>query len=555
MNTQQDRGRTPAVAAGRWHRVALRLMVGGGAVAGLGLLLRPLEFGYAWLLAYLVCLSLPLGALFLVMMHHLFDAGWSVPMRRTCEHLAGLSGPVFFLLWLPIGLLATQLYPWMRLELAGLPDLSGESRAPLFTIGGFYVVSLACFAVWHLISGRLRAWSVRQDENGAAECTHAMRRWSAGGLFLFAVTLTLAAILWMKALNREWFSSMFGVCYFSGSVWFALANVYGITLVLERTGRLRLRLDRRHYSSLGTVFFAFTLFYAYIHFSQYFIIWNANVPEETFWYRLREEGSWYGVGILLIFGHFFLPFVALLRRGAKHCFPLMVALWGWSWGMHFVDMAFNILPVAHPEGVPWRWLWLPAGCLAFIAGLMLRQFRARFGCHAPYPIRDPRLAESLEPDDPQPQRICGGGRFEPERERGGPEPTGGWRGVQGSRSVTLPWQSSGSLVARVVRALGAMGAFLLLAVVVLVMIRATRAPAIDARRVQERYQSLREVRLAESNALHQYTWQDRAREIVRLPIDRALELTVAEWQNPAAARSNLIERVEKATAPLPNPYE
>ncbi len=118
-----------------------------------------------------------------------------------------------------------------------------------------------------------------------------------------------------------------------------------------------------------------------------------------------------------------------------------------------------------------------------------------------------------------------------------------------------PGQSPETSGGRALRALGIWGLLLLPALVVMVMIRATRAPAIDADRVRERYEFLREVRQAESNALQQYAWQDRAREIVRVPIDRAFELVLAEWRDPAAARSNLIERVEKATAPLPNPYE
>ncbi len=392
----------------RWRNLPKWLMIGGGVLALAGLVIRPLEFGYAWLLAYMVCLSIPLGGLFLVMMHHLIDAGWSVPIRRTCEHLAGLSAPLLLVLWIPIGILAPKLFPWMDTGLQAAPDHALHAKWPMFTLPGFYLISLLCFAVWYLISSNLRKWSLRQDAVGGAACTFAMRRWSAIGIFLFAPTLTLASILWMKALSHQWFSTMYGVYYFAGSVWFTLANVYVITLWLEQIGLLRHKLHEHQYYFLGSLFFAFTVFYAYIHFSQFFIIWNANIPEETFWYHLRSQGTWKLLGLILIFGHFFVPFLALLRIDAKHYFPLMLFLWGWAWVMHFCDMAFNILPVPHPAGFPWQWLWLYLGCLAFMAGWLMRQFLSAFRQHAPYPVKDPRLAESMGFYHPKPRLISGG---------------------------------------------------------------------------------------------------------------------------------------------------
>ena len=141
---------------------------------------------------------------------------------------------------------------------------------------------------------------------------------------------------------------------------------------------------------------------------QYFIIWNANIPEETFWYKLRERGSWWNIGMILIFGHFFVPFLALLRIDAKHFFPLMTFLCVWAWLMHFFDLAFNIMPVPHPEGFPLRWLWLDLGCLALMVGWLLRLFLSSLGRHRPYPVKDPRLAEALGHYHPKPRLMSGG---------------------------------------------------------------------------------------------------------------------------------------------------
>jgi hypothetical protein len=239
----------------------------------------------------------------------------------------------------------------------------------------------------------LRYWSLRQDETGSAECTHKMRTLAAMGIFLFALTLSLAAIMWMKALQHQWFSTMYGVYYFAGSTWMTIATVYVIAVVLKRTGHLRDVLKEKQFYFIGSMLFAFTVFYAYIHFSQYFIIWNANMPEETFWYKLREKGTWWDIGMIIIFGHFFVPFLALLRIDVKLSW-LMIPIGIWAWLMHFIDVSFNIMPVLHPDGFVLHWLDL--ACWAFIGGVLATVFLKYFAAYPAYPQRDPRIAEGLD---------------------------------------------------------------------------------------------------------------------------------------------------------------
>lgn len=401
----------PPLDLAPWRRLPGRLMTVGGAVALIGFLvswrhdgLR--EFGFSWLLAFMFFLSLGLGALFLVLVHHLFDAGWSVATRRFCEHLATLLFPTLAILFLPIALLAPRLYAWMTSDPQA--DHALHAKLPLFTWAGFYLVSAACFGIWGWLSSRLKYWSLKQDETGAAECTFKMRLHACWGIWAFAFTLTLAVILWMKALQHQWFSTMYGVYYFAGSVWMTLATVYVITLVLDRQRILTEVLHEHQFYFLGSLLFAFTVFWAYVTFSQYFIIWNANMPEETFWYVIREKGSWFYVGLVIIFGHFFLPFLSLLRIDVKHTFPIMIPLCAWAWAMHFVDLSFNILPVRHPGGFPLQWVWLPLGCLAFMGGLLAKVFLAKFASASPFPQKDPRLVEAMGLYHPVPTQISGG---------------------------------------------------------------------------------------------------------------------------------------------------
>ena len=390
----------------RWRNVPMILMGAGAVLALIGLIVSPKEFLYAWLVAFMFFLSLGLGALWLVIVHHLFDAGWSVAIRRFCEHISTLLSPWMLFLFLPIAIGAKTIYPWMRENPAN--DHALAAKLPLFTPLGFYALATFCFVVWFVLSRRLRYWSLQQDQTGAALPTYRMRFLSGIGIFLFALTLTIAAVMWMKALQHEWFSTMYGVYYFAGSVWVTLATAYVITMILDRQGVLTEVLHEHQYYFLGSLLFAFTVFYAYIHFAQYFIIWNANMPEETIWYVVRERGTWWWVGIVIIFGHFFIPFLALLRIDVKHVFSFMVPLCIWAWPMHFVDLSFNVLPIPHPEGFPLQWIWLYAGCLAFMGGFLSWRFLKEYASHPPFPIKDPRLVEAMGFFHPVPTQISGG---------------------------------------------------------------------------------------------------------------------------------------------------
>lgn len=421
----------PPLDLSRWRKLPGQLMLGGAGVTILGALLsfkndQLLNFGYSWLVAFMFFLSLGLGGLFLVLVHHLFDAGWSVAIRRVNEHLSTLLFPWLAMLFLPIAILAPRLFPWMGEELQKAPDHALHAKYPLFTTPGFYIVSVACFLVWWLLSNRLRFWSLKQDETGAAECTHKMRFYSYIGIFLFAFSVTFAAIMWMKALQHQWFSTMYGVCYFAGSVWLTLGTVYVITMVLDRQRVLTDVLHEHQYYFLGTLMFAFTVFYAYVTFSQYFIIWNANMPEETFYYVIREVGPdgkrniWFWVSMVIIFGHFFLPFLALLRIDVKSKFPYMIALVIWAWLMHFNDMVFQILP-AHPHGYSIKWMWLPVGIAALMGGFLADRFLKKFVSAPPFPVKDPRLVEAMGLYHPVPTQISGGELDQADKMHGAPK--------------------------------------------------------------------------------------------------------------------------------------
>ena len=393
MSSHPEKTHLPPLDLSKWRKLPTVLMVAGGLLSVIGLVISPTEFGFSWLLAFMFYYSIALGALFLVMLHHLTDAGWSVGIRRFCEHLASLLFPWLAILFLPIAIFAKHIYSWLQENPATNNIIA--AKLPVFTYSGFIITSSIFFGIWWLLTSQLSRWSLKQDETGAAECTYKMRFYSGWGIVAFALTLTASGVLWMKALQYQWFSAMYGVYFFSGSAWGGLATVYVIAAILLRQGILSAVLKGNYFYFIGVLLLAFTLFSSYTEFAQYFVVWNANMPTETFWYLIRENGNWWWLSMILIAGKFFVPFFVLLPVSVKTNFKVVIPVCVLIWAMHAADLGFNIFPALHNDGYHLKWIWLPVGCLMFMGGFLAIVFLKKFNSHPPFPQRDPRLLEAM----------------------------------------------------------------------------------------------------------------------------------------------------------------
>jgi hypothetical protein len=383
-----------------WRKLPAVLMFIGGLLSVIAVIFSfsherdgGASFGLSWLLAFIFYYSIALGALFLVLVHHLTDAGWSVGIRRFCEHIASFLRVPLIVLFLPVAGFAPQIYSWMTFDPAANNLVA--AKLPVFTMPGFYVTSAIFFGIWWLLTSRLCALSLAQDKTGAADCTRKMRFHAGWGIVAFALTLTFSGVLWMKATSYQFFSCIYGVYFFSDCAWIGLATVYVIAALLQRQGALAPVLKPHYFYFLGVLLLGFTLFSAYTEFAQYFVIWNANTPEETFWYLIRERGNWWALSLILIFGHFFVPFFVLLPEKVKENVKIIVPVCLWVWLMHALDLAFNIFPARFAYGFPLHLLWMPIGTLLFMGGFLANSFVKKFSAHPPYPQRDPRLLEAM----------------------------------------------------------------------------------------------------------------------------------------------------------------
>ena len=256
-------------------------------------------------------------------------------------------------------------------------------------------------------------WSTRQDTAADPEAyAKRMRYWSAIGIPVFAIGLTFTAFDNLMSLDPHWFSTMFGVYYFVGCALSVMSFIVLITLLLRRSGYLHGIVTNEHYHDLGKFMFGFTVFWAYIAFSQYFLIWYANIPEETHWFDYRGHGDWKTLSLALVFGRFVIPWFVLLRRPLKRNPNLLVFVAVWMLLMEFVEMFWLVQPAySHHMASYYRALgdfesyhWyenhidFAATDILFwvgFIGVFLAIFGRALNKYALVPVKDPRLPEAI----------------------------------------------------------------------------------------------------------------------------------------------------------------
>jgi hypothetical protein len=405
-------------ASGNSAGKALMIGVAGLAVTAIGAFIAPDKQGVA--LSYLVGMTfwvaIAIGMLMLVLIHHIFDASWSVVIRRQFEHWM----TCFFwlgLLFIPLVILAwvhpNMVWPWMDLghELPGGhgtvgSDILYRKKSSFLNRDMFTGMTVVFFASWVWLTARLRKASFKQDADGDVKWTFMNRKTAAFGLPIGALTLTFASIYWVKSLEYHWFSTMYGVWFFANCVRGALCIGVLMMVWLYRRGDYKGVLNTNHFHSIGQLMLAFTIFWAYVTFSQYFLIWNANVPEETFWYNIRElnhDGStnqWWYVGLVILFGHFFVPFFALLSYRFKITHHIIRRIALWILAVILIDMCYNILPAlkdSHGDPHPLisiNLVWVLTSIVG-VGGVCVWAYLKSLPTTKLIPIRDPRIGESL----------------------------------------------------------------------------------------------------------------------------------------------------------------
>jgi len=361
------------------------------------------QFYFSYLVAWVFCLALALGGLFFVMIHHITRSFWAVSVRRIAEALA-MSFPLLALMSIPILFGMHDLFHWSHHDVmtpgtAEFDAILYGKRTYLNT--PFFIGRLVLyFAVWTAIAYKLYSLSVRQDVAPDESIPFRQRRVSAWGIPVFAVTLAFASYDYLMSLDPHWFSTMFGVYYFAGAFWSAVAFITFTAILLQRGGAMRGLVNTAHYHDLGKWMFAFTVFWAYIAFSQYMLIWYGNLKEETIWFEHRTTHGWGWHASALIIAHFILPFFILLSQAVKKSTVLLAIMAVWFFVMQWFDLHWLSLPVltqsALEDGVHRAtFSWLDFTTWLGLFGLFASLFWLRLSRHALVPVNDPRLGRSI----------------------------------------------------------------------------------------------------------------------------------------------------------------
>jgi hypothetical protein len=380
-----------------WRRLPLIGIVmavvglGGSLALGLATEAARRQLWHSWLVGALFALSIALGGLFFVLVHHGTQAGWSVVVRRIAENVMATL-PFVALLFVPLFFGMGELFHWSHADLVQADPLLAH-KAPYLNVKFFVLRTALYFAVWSALAFWFSRMSRRQDGTGEQELTRRMRRASPPGLLLFALTLTFFSFDWLMSLNPHWYSTIFGLYFFAGSAMAFFAFLALATIAARRAGLLVEVLSVEHQHDIGKLLFTFVAFWTYMAFSQYLLIWYANLPEETVFFAQRFTGSWFKVSVGLAVGHFAVPFFFLLPRTVKRNAKALAAASLWLLAMQVLDLYWLVMPNLHPTGIAPN--LLDAAALVGCCGVFLAAFGGALRRQALVPLRDPRLPESL----------------------------------------------------------------------------------------------------------------------------------------------------------------
>ncbi len=373
----------------------------GFALLGVGLVFGIIAFisdsqraSYSYLTAFMFLISLGVGSLFLVSLEYLAGAVWSTPFRRISEFFSGII-PYLIILAIPLFFTLHDIFHWTN---SGVVETDAvlKGKEAYLNIPFFIVRVILIFAVWTLFYFLITKRSRKQDETGDQGLTRTNIKLSTAFIFIFAFSITMASVDWMMSLEPHWFSTIFGVYYFSGTVWCALAALTLTAVLLKEKGFLLPGLKNDHYYSLGTMLFAFTAFWGYIAFSQYMLIWYADLPEETTWFFHRWEGGWIYASILLIIVHFIVPFFALLSFPAKTNPKRLKFVSIWVLFAHFFDLYWVIMPGMIQAGRPYSFSWMDLVFPVAVVGFIMIIFWKMTTKYNLVPIKDPKLQRGLD---------------------------------------------------------------------------------------------------------------------------------------------------------------
>ena len=346
---------------------------------------------HSYLTSYFFFTCLGLGGLFFTAIQHATSAGWSVNVRRISEAMTAFL-PAVLIGGLLILLAGSKLYLWLDHDVVAkdaiLSGKSGYLNSTFFAIRVIISVGL-----WMFFANKIVGHSVRQDSDGDERWTRKLVPLSIGFIMVFALSFSLFSVDLLMSLEPHWFSTIFGVYCFAGLFQSTLAFMVLMCLYVQSKGWVTGLITSEHVHDLAKLLKGFTVFWAYIAFSQFMLIWYANLPEETVFYLHRSHGGWMEVSMALLVFKFIVPFALLLPRWAKRTPKHLVIVCVLVLIMQYVDIYWMVYPNYSHDYLAFSWMEI--GSFIGFAGLFLFMVTRFLSRNNLIPIKDPRIHESL----------------------------------------------------------------------------------------------------------------------------------------------------------------
>ena len=398
---------TYTLPAERFEAYGRRALIAGGigiAASAAGFVLAPGHFFRAWLIAFMLFLGIALGSMALMMIQHLSGGSWGI-FRRIFE-ASSRTIPLLGLLFLPVLLGMHELYPWTHPDLVA-EDQILQHKAPYLNTTFFIIRALLYFVAWSALAMILNRLSLRQD-SGDVSVNIPIQRLSGAGLVIYALTVTFAGIDWIMSLNPHWFSTLFGFLIMGGQGLAALCFTVIVATMLWPKEPTTSWLKPNHIHDLGKLMFAFVMLWAYFNFSQYLLIYAANLVEEVPYMLTRTSHGWQYLAIFLAAFHFAVPWLLLLSRDRKRNPRRLALVAAWLLFVRWADLFMMISPefvatggnlhAAHGEHVESQLFihWVDIAALLAVGGLWSWMFFSQIGRRQLFPAGDPYLREALQ---------------------------------------------------------------------------------------------------------------------------------------------------------------
>lgn len=369
---------------------AAMLCIGTGVIMAIaGMALNQSAIIPAYLVGAMYVVGISVTALFFSALQFLVRAGWSASLRRIPE-MMGWFAQFAIVILLPILIFRNTFFH-------GIEDI--PSKAP-YTNTPFFIVRVIGYCLfWFWMHRYIVGNSIKQDD--ASDYTPTVKNYKRSAPFVlgYALTITFAAFDLMMALEPHWFSTIFGLYYFAGNFVSTLSVIALLVMSVMNSGELKGFINKEHMHDLGKLMFAFTIFWTYIHFSQYFLIWYSNLPEETFYYIDRTKDGWEIMGWASLVLHFIVPFTLLLRQDVKRNQTVLKAAAFILLFAHFIDLSWIIIPGYRHHGIHHFDVFAlvaAGGMVLLFMGILLFFTAKRMNAVSGVAHNDPYIGESIE---------------------------------------------------------------------------------------------------------------------------------------------------------------